>query len=264
MNRTTGDYVVTWSAHNQDLNGVDVFVRRFNVQGVAYGAQFMVNTYAHGQHVSPSVAMDGNGNFFIVWANQDQASQNWAIFGQQFDANGNTIGSQFRVSTVTAGNQQYASVTMDSKGDAVAVWTNQKGATTGVYGQRFLLVGGTGQTGAASTDAMEPPPDATTSTTSTDPNAALATDPTATTGTTTTQASTTHTPGCSCPLCLRLASALGISSANTAGGYAVPPADPTATDPTVIDPTATTSTAPPPDASADPLSLDPCAAPATV
>jgi hypothetical protein len=261
MNGTTGDFVVTWSARNEDLNGVDVFVRRFNLQGVAYGAAFMVNTYAHGQHVSPSVAMDGNGNFFVVWANQDQASQNWAIFGQQYDASGNALGTQFRVSTITAGNQKYASVTMDSKGDAVAVWTNQIGNTTGVYGQRFLLVGGTGQTAAASTDAMEPPPDATT--TGTDPNAAPPTDPTATatttTTTTTTQPATTHGSGCTCPLCGRLASALGITSANTAGGYATAPADPNATDTTlVVVPVATTDPSAP-----DPttlLSADPTAA----
>jgi hypothetical protein len=185
MNRNTGDFVIVWQSYGQAGTGWSVYGQRYNLQGVAQGGEFRVNTSTSLNMQSPSVAMDGNGNFLVTWVAFDAYGNSQGVFGQQFDATATAVGSQFEVNTTTD-NQQHAFITMDSQGDAVIAWsgTLSGGGTTGVYGQHYLLNGASGLVSGTATDAMLPdgatPPD--------------------------------HGPGCTCPLCQRLAQALGTSS----------------------------------------------------
>jgi hypothetical protein len=186
MNRNTGDFVIVWQSYGQAAAGSwSIYGQRYNLQGVPQGGEFLVNTNTSLNMQSPSVAMDGNGNFLVTWTGYNAAGSSQGIFGQQFGPTGATVGNQFSVNTTTS-NQQSASVTMDSQGDAVVIWsgTASGSSTTGVFGQRLLLDGANGLVGGAGTDAMLP---------------ADATAP-------------THGPGCTCPLCQRLAQALGTPS----------------------------------------------------
>ena len=60
--------------------------------------QFQVNTFTANAQSEPSIGMDSNGNSVIAWTGQgqDQSFFN-AVVAQQFDSNGNRLGSQITV-----------------------------------------------------------------------------------------------------------------------------------------------------------------------
>jgi hypothetical protein len=140
----SGDFVVTWSSHNQDGNGWGVYAQWFNTAGVAQGGEFRVNTTTTGDQEYSTVAMDGGGNFLVTWSSNNQDGNGWGVYAQQYTAGGAPLGNEFQVNTTTSGNQQYSSVALDGKGDAVVAWSgNGPGDSNGVFAQRYTT--GTGQ-----------------------------------------------------------------------------------------------------------------------
>ena len=87
----------------------------------------------------PSVAALNDGGFVIVWSSQGEDGSGWGVFGQRYDANGNTIDGEFQVNTYTIGDQRWASVAALEDGGFVVAWTSrdQDGSNDGIYAQRF-------------------------------------------------------------------------------------------------------------------------------
>ncbi len=237
--------VVTWQSNGQDGSGWGVYAQRFSATGAPVGGEFRVNTTTAGDQVHPAAAMDGNGNVVLNWSSYGQDGSGWGVYAQQYDATGKALGTEFRVNTSTAGDQQYVSLAMDSLGDAVAVWTSSgTGSTPGVFGQRYLLNGGSGLAAMTPTDAMQATETAavqagevlpTGGTTTSQVDALFsqtAAAPVVTTGavpsgasTPTTSATPAHPPGCACALCQRLAQALGPVTQTDPADVAAAPAD---------------------------------------
>jgi hypothetical protein len=208
INSSTGAFVITWASNGQDGGGSGIYAQRYNADGTAAGGEFRVNTTTAGDQAAPAATMDANSNLVISWSSNSQDGSGWGVFAQQYDGTGAPVGSEFRVNTTTAGDEQFASITMDNTGDAVAVWSGTTaGSTSGVYGQRFLLNGASGLAGMSGKDAVWAQGDPVLT-------AAAAT---STTLTSTIQASG-HPNGCACGLCQRLAKALGITNADAHGG----------------------------------------------
>jgi hypothetical protein len=128
--------VFVWTSIEQDGSGLGVFGR------VDAGPEFRVNTYTTGYQADPSVAIDENGNFMVVWAS-DQEGAETGVFGQRFAPSGAPLGPEFRVNTYTTDNQQQPRVATDANGNFVVVWTSedQDGSGGGVFGQRFSSSG---------------------------------------------------------------------------------------------------------------------------
>ncbi len=70
-----------------------------------------------------AVAMDGDGNYMIVWSRYNGGAAGWDVYGQYFDPFGNSAG-EFRVNENQFGDQQYASVAADADGNFVVVWSD--------------------------------------------------------------------------------------------------------------------------------------------
>ena len=112
------------------------------------GDDFRVNTYTTGSQRNPAVAMDGSGDFVVVWGsfNQDNPGfQDEGIFGQRFDATPSTLGDEFQINTFTSGIQRFSAVSMDAAGNFVVVWESRHHAAQAqyrdVFGQRFAADG---------------------------------------------------------------------------------------------------------------------------
>jgi hypothetical protein len=135
-----GNFVITWSSHNQDGSGWGVYGQRYNAAGVRQGGEFRINTYTQDDQEYSTVAMDANGNFFVTWSSHNQGSSYWGVYGRQFNAAGAALGNEFQVNTTISGDQQYSSVAMDGKGHAVVVWSgNGPGDNAGVFAQRYSM-----------------------------------------------------------------------------------------------------------------------------
>lgn len=139
-----GDFVITWTSRGQDdPTEYGIYAQRYNAQGIAQGAEFQVNTYTAGRQNAPSIAMDDNGNFVIIWTSSGQDGDMGGVFGQRFNAAGQALGSEFQINTHTTGNQYTPSVAMDSDGDFVVAWSaaNPDDPSYGIYARRFDAAG---------------------------------------------------------------------------------------------------------------------------
>ncbi|MCD6498296.1 MAG: DUF4215 domain-containing protein, partial [Deltaproteobacteria bacterium] len=138
-----GDFVVVWQSLNQDGPGYGVYGQRYDAAGAIQGNEFLVNTTTAEYQWWPSVSMDAAGDFVVVWESQNQDGDRAGVYGQRYDAAGNTLGNEFLVNTTTAESQWGPSVSMDATGDFVVVWQGhgQDGDRAGAYGQRYDAVG---------------------------------------------------------------------------------------------------------------------------
>jgi PKD repeat protein len=138
-----GNFVIVWQSHNQDGSGDGIYAQRYNSAGTPMGSEFRVNTYTTSDQYFPSVAMDANGNFVIVWQSNGQDGSYFGIYAQRYNNVGTPVGTEFRVNTYTTGDQQNPSASMDANGDFVISWQSggQDGSGDGIYAQRYNSAG---------------------------------------------------------------------------------------------------------------------------
>ncbi|HEY9761008.1 MAG TPA: hypothetical protein V6D07_00710, partial [Trichocoleus sp.] len=107
--------------------------------------QFRVNsTSSIGNYQAySSVAALSNGGFVVTWSSSEQDGSGLGIYGQRYNAAGNTLGNEFRINTTTLNTQQSSSVTALSDGGFVVTWLSfgQDGSGWGIYGQRYNAAG---------------------------------------------------------------------------------------------------------------------------
>jgi hypothetical protein len=138
-----GNYVVTWASAGQDGSGWGVYAQRYSATGAPLGGEFRVNTTTLSDQTSPSVAMDANGDFVVVWQSNAEDGSGWGIYGQRYSSSGAAQGGEFRINVTTAGDQTSPSVAMSTTGDFVVAWASasQDGSGLGVYARRYSASG---------------------------------------------------------------------------------------------------------------------------
>ena len=100
-------------------------------------AEFQVNTHTTWDQKDAAVAMDGQGNFIVVWNSYRQDGDSGSIFGQRFSATGEPLGSESQINTTTSGNQASPTVAMDAAGNFVVVWQGPGLSDEDIFAQRF-------------------------------------------------------------------------------------------------------------------------------
>jgi hypothetical protein len=92
-----GDFVIAWQSFAQDGSNYGVYAQRYNAAAVPQGTEFRVNTHVSDRQESPSVAMDGQGNFAVLWQSNLQDGAQRGVYGQAYNAAGIAQGGEFRV-----------------------------------------------------------------------------------------------------------------------------------------------------------------------
>ncbi|WP_166832001.1 Ig-like domain-containing protein, partial [Thalassoroseus pseudoceratinae] len=115
------------------------------------GGEFLVNTFTSQAQDAPDVAMDGQGNYVVVWQDWHQTGSGLDVYAQRFAADGTPLGSEFQVNNYTIGNQWRPSVAMAPNGNFVVLWDDGRsdvyqengrdGSGSAVYGQLFAADG---------------------------------------------------------------------------------------------------------------------------
>ena len=143
-----GDFVVVW--HNSGSDYYDPLLesirgQRYASDGSAKGAEFQVNTYTTDFQESPSVAVDADGDFVVVWANiysESYYSSVRSIQGQRYASDGSAVGDQFEVATFGKNFPHSPLVALDEDGDFVVVWEGQYSYSGGnLHGRRYASDG---------------------------------------------------------------------------------------------------------------------------
>jgi hypothetical protein len=147
-----GNFVVVWyssGSYGNDTSGDSIQGQRYNSAGAAQGSQFQVNSYTTNNQRNPTIALDSDGDFVVVWqsfgsSGGDTASD--SIQGQRYNSAGTAQGSQFQVNSYTSGYQRSPVVAIDSDGDFVVAWYSN-GSSAGdtsmesIQGQRYNSAG---------------------------------------------------------------------------------------------------------------------------
>jgi hypothetical protein len=127
---SSGDFVVSWSSYyQQDLTtsnsgyGLEVWEQRYSANGAAQLTEFRVNQTTAGHQGRSDAAMDGSGNFVIVW--DSNIAGNTDIFGRRFSSAGTPLGDEFPVNTYTSFHQNLPAVARSVGGSFVVVWRDE-------------------------------------------------------------------------------------------------------------------------------------------
>ena len=143
-----GNYVVVWqsSGNAEDPSDIGVFLRRYSAAGAPLSGDVLVNQETSSDQSNPSVAMDADGDFVVVWQSngnvEDQSS--YGVFMRRYSAAG-VASNEVLVNQRTTFSQSNASVAMDDDGDFVVVWQSsghpldQSGL--GVFARRYDATG---------------------------------------------------------------------------------------------------------------------------
>ncbi len=154
-----GDFVVVWVGEGQDSDGSSgIYGQRFDSMGWKLGGEFQVNTNVNGDQISPSVAMDSDGNFVVAWASVGQAGSNYyhTIRAQTYNSDGVMLTSEIAVNdnTMSDVSEAHPQVALSDSGYFVATWSAPTVMTNGVVtdtGIVMRLIGLNGATLSAGT-----------------------------------------------------------------------------------------------------------------
>jgi len=137
-----GDALWPQIAFDNNGNALAVWVQkngvRYNIQanrfdGASWGTAELIETDNVGDALWPQIAMDSNGNAFVVWAQGDGTRTN--IQANRF--NGSSWGVAELIETDNAGDALWPQVAFDSNGNALAVWAQNDGVRYNIRANRF-------------------------------------------------------------------------------------------------------------------------------
>jgi hypothetical protein len=136
-----GNYVVTWEDNRNGMN-YDIYAQIYLSDGTKLGDNFKVSDNNETvNQCRPSIAVDPNLNFVITWVDKRDAWK-WDIYAQRFSNDGTALGNNFRVNTDTANvEQELPSVSIDSCGNFVIVWADERNGEYDIYAQRYSYDG---------------------------------------------------------------------------------------------------------------------------
>ena len=94
-----------------------------------------------GAHREPSIAPDRQGGAYVAWGDlrNNDSNGNWDIYAQRVDGHGNRLwATDLRVnSDATETYQGIASIAVDSQGNAIIVWLDDRADPHAVYAQKI-------------------------------------------------------------------------------------------------------------------------------
>jgi uncharacterized repeat protein (TIGR01451 family) len=148
---SSGSFVVVWSSYGStgsDTDYTSVQGQRYAANGSPLGGEFQVNSYTTYYQDYPDVALDGNGNFVVVWTSFGSAGTDpdISIQGQRYASDGSPQGGEFQVNTYTTAPQFTPAVAADQSGNFVVIWGSLGSAgtdtdATSIQGQRYASDG---------------------------------------------------------------------------------------------------------------------------
>jgi hypothetical protein len=137
-----GRIVVIWNSLGQDGSELGVYGQLLDSSGNKVGGEFCVNTVTDGNQGVSSVTALPDGEFVVIWHNEDESGPNNGIYGQMYDSSGNKVGDEFEVATYSyIADEELldSSVAASPNGNFMVVW--QDGSGLGVDGQLFDVSG---------------------------------------------------------------------------------------------------------------------------
>jgi hypothetical protein len=116
-----GGFLVVWQS--RAATGYDVFVRRFDANGAAVGAEVRANTHTADDQQHPAIARGNDDTFVVVWQSFDQVgSFDFDIYGRRLTSTGQVNGTEFLVNSTTSDDQTAPAIVGSATGGYLVAW----------------------------------------------------------------------------------------------------------------------------------------------
>lgn len=118
-----GDSVIVWCGPN-GVDQFDIYAQRYSASGAPVGGEILVAQLGFGTQQAPSVGIDAQGNFTVVWEGYSALSPGWTtVMGRRFNSSGAPISNDFRIPIATANGGDFRHcLAQNSRGDFVITW----------------------------------------------------------------------------------------------------------------------------------------------
>lgn len=128
-----GGWIVAW--RDSDANGTGVYMQRFNAQGVKQAGEIQVNTATASDQYPPVTAALSDGGWVVAW----QSIADYRVHLQQYDSDGNPVGSETSVSGSRPVYPNYDALGLVGLPDGgwLVTWSSSTGTTKDIMQQRF-------------------------------------------------------------------------------------------------------------------------------
>lgn len=155
----TGEYTYSGCAGYYGYYGSSIFARIFDSNGVPTSSEILIAApTTSSYHDDPSISMDANGNFVVVWETQDLNTCSMynsyntidLVYGKIFNSSGVATSGDILISENTSVDNDDPDVALDANGNFIVVWereTYNNGCTYGsytpdaIYARTFNAVG---------------------------------------------------------------------------------------------------------------------------
>jgi hypothetical protein len=117
-----GGFVVSWDMTNPSPASIDVYMRRFDANGVGVGAEARVNTYTTDRQDISNIVVLADGSFVIAWQSNEQFFSGLEVYGQRYSAAGAPVGAEFWINYGYDTEQGIGGMAALSNGDFVATY----------------------------------------------------------------------------------------------------------------------------------------------
>lgn len=141
---TGGGFVAVWAADAQDGDGFGIYAQIFDADGDPVGSEFRVNTETDEWQLFPTVTALADGGFVVTWTSDLQDGDDFGVYAQVYEADGDPVGVEFRVNTTTNAAQYESTVCALQDGGFVIAWQSEQtvDGLSNVFAQRFDSNGG--------------------------------------------------------------------------------------------------------------------------
>jgi hypothetical protein len=131
----SGGSIVAWLDYRPDNGGI--FVQRIDVNGsVVWAASGVAICTASGDQTGQELISDGAGGAIITW--EDWRNGDEDIYAQRIAANGSVMWAVDGIPICEAtGTQWYPQIVSDGSGGAIIIWSDSRGGSADIYGQRI-------------------------------------------------------------------------------------------------------------------------------
>jgi hypothetical protein len=133
------NFVITWQDYRNGNS--DIYVQRYDSSGNPLGSNFKVNDDGGTAYqFYPAIGIDGSGNFIITWG--DERHGNYDIYAQRYNSSGAPLSSNFKVNEDVGGaDLYYPAIGIDSFGNFIITWQDNRNANYDIYTQRYDFSG---------------------------------------------------------------------------------------------------------------------------
>lgn len=121
-----GSFVAVWSSPSRapgELEGQDVFLRRFAADGTPYGPEVRLSESSLYSQWAPQIAMDSRGDFVVVWTEALRGGRFRDLWARLFRADGVPLSPDFPVNQVNPNLElSWPSVALSDSGQLAFAW----------------------------------------------------------------------------------------------------------------------------------------------